>query len=101
MLTFVRLSRWNSLWNKCCIIRLILEIVGPKQEPAPRSAPTEVIVARVLDDESEIILSSKFDCNLGVLRLPNVDTDGRNTSLFARNIEGDVQITRIDSVIRE
>ena len=42
--TLVRLSRWTSLWNKCRIIRLILEMMSPKQE----------VVPRVLDDESEI-----------------------------------------------
>jgi len=58
-------------------------------------------VARVLYDESEIFFTSKVDRSLGILRLPNVDTDGRNTSLLAWDIEGDVQITRIDGAVRE
>jgi len=43
--------------------------------------------------------TSKVDHSLGILRLPNVDTDGRNTSLLARDVEGDVQITRVDGAV--
>ena len=100
-LTLIRLSRWTSLRNKCRIVRLILEVMGPQQETSSGRAPTKVVVARVLDNESEILLTSKVDRSLGILCVPNVDTDGRDTSLVARDIEGDVQITRIDGAVRE
>lgn len=65
-------------------------MVGPKQETAPRSAPAEVVMPGVLNNESEILFISKVDCSLGILRLPNVDTDGRNAPLLARDVEGDI-----------
>ena len=76
-------------------------MMGPKQEASSGGAPTEVVVARVLYDESEVLLTSAVDRSLSILRLPNVDTDGRNTSLVAWDVEGDIQITRVDGTVRE
>ena len=76
-------------------------MMGPKQEAFSGSAPTEVVVARVLYGESEIFFTSKVDGSLGILCLPNVDTDGRNTSLVTWDAAGDVQITRVDGAVRE
>ena len=65
-------------------------MVCPEQETPPCCAPTEVVVARILDDEFEILLTSKVERSLGILCLPNVDTDGWNTSLRAWDFEGGV-----------
>jgi hypothetical protein len=76
-------------------------MMGPQQEASSGGAPTEVVVARVLDDKSEIFFTSKVDRSLSILCLPNVDTDGRNTSLIAWDVEGEVQITRVDGAARK
>ena len=76
-------------------------MMGPKQEASSTSAPTEIVVACILDNESEILLASKVDRSLGILCVPNVDTDRRNTSLLAQDVEGDVQITRVDGAVRK
>ena len=99
--TLVRHSRWTSLWNKCRIVRLILQMMGPQEEASSTSAPTEKIVACILDNESEILLTSKVDRSLSILCVPNVDTDRRNTSLLAWDVEGGVKITRVDGAVRE
>ena len=75
-------------------------MMGPKQEASSGSALTEIVVARILDNVSEILLMSKVDRSLSILCLPNVDTDRGNISLVARHVEGGVQITRIGINIR-
>lgn len=76
-------------------------MMGPEQEASSGSTPTEVVVACILDYDSEIFLIGEVDRSLSILCLPNVDTDGRNTPLVARDVEGDVEITRIDGAVRE
>jgi len=75
--------------------------MGPKQETSPASAPTEVVVARILDDHSQILFIGKVHCSLRILRLPNVDTNGWDALLLAWDIKCDIQIARVDGTIRE